>query len=105
MDNASNANAMARDSDRIYVGLTNNFVPSNNYRPRKGKRRQAHNQGQKRKAEEGTSKPTTMLKDVILLPPLTIKEVPRSWKRKELYNKNFAVSTVEISKGMDEAQI
>ena len=64
----------------------------------------AQNRGQKRKVEVGKSKPPT-LKDVILLPSPTIKEVPRGWKREELYDKNFAVSAVEISEDMDECQI
>ena len=98
--NRSNANASdAVDADRTYVSHVNNFVPSNNYRPVKGKGRPAQNRGQKRKLNAGKSKPC--LKDVILLTAPTKKEVTRGWRREELYDKN----SVENSEGMNESDI
>lgn len=89
--------------DRVYVSQINKFNPSSNYRPKKGKRKETQATGEKRKRSAAAEK--SLLKDVLLLPSPTNKEVPRGARREELYSENFAVSAFEITDEMSEAEL
>ena len=107
-DGSSNgSNPINAPPDRKYVPAIRNFQPSQNYRPKKGRK----NQSQKRKRTdeheiaENPSKEKSILRDVVLLPSPSMSDVPRGSKREELYTNGCVISAFNISDGLTENEI